>query len=95
MPLRENRTNYITSHETHETTCIPHRFLYSIFEQYYTNFKPLFLAKPTSFHHLFPFSFFLSTLRLFRMRCVIIQTKLISCIVGPAAQSERTGPLVR
>jgi hypothetical protein len=31
-------------------TCIPHRFLYSIFENYSTNFKPLFLAESSYFH---------------------------------------------
>ena len=39
----------------HETTCIPHHFLYSIFDKYCANFKPLFLAKSTNFH-LFPYN---------------------------------------
>ena len=31
----------------YEMTCIPHHFLYSIFEKHCTNLKPLFMTEPT------------------------------------------------
>ena len=49
----------------YETTCIPHRLLDSISEKYYTNFKPLFLAKSAYFtiFHISPLEVKVSILR--------------------------------
>ena len=43
LTLQKNTTNYLQE-ENYKTTCIPHHSLYSIFEKYGTNIKPLFIA---------------------------------------------------
>ena len=37
--------------QIYKKTCIPHHFLYSIFDKYCTNFKPLILAESTYSQH--------------------------------------------